>query len=224
MSTVSPHAPKGKPHYVYVLAYPESMGGHVFYVGKGSGVRIHDHEMEARNGKTANRYKTGTINKIWDAGEQVVKKKLAFFETHEDALLYEIALIFFMDGLTNLTDGGDGSRGLKFSEEARQKMSKRMKGRVVPEETRQRISYTLQGHTHSEETRQKISQRQIGKKGISPSPEVRQRISRTLQGHTVSEESRQKMSKRLKGKPATNKGLHLSEEHRRKISEGNKGK
>ena len=34
--------------YVYTLAYPD---GKVFYVGKGSGYRIDQHEMEARTDK-----------------------------------------------------------------------------------------------------------------------------------------------------------------------------
>lgn len=33
--------------YVYTLAYPDSK---VFYVGKGTGKRIDDHEREARKG------------------------------------------------------------------------------------------------------------------------------------------------------------------------------
>lgn len=34
-------------HYVYIYAYPD---GRVFYVGKGKGNRILDHEAEARKG------------------------------------------------------------------------------------------------------------------------------------------------------------------------------
>jgi len=35
-------------HYVYTLAYPESMDGYVFYAGKGVGDRINHHETEAK--------------------------------------------------------------------------------------------------------------------------------------------------------------------------------
>lgn len=107
----APMQSTSKHPYVYALAYPESMGGQIFYVGMGTGHRINAHEREARKGETHNSYKMGVIRKIWNKGEQVVRKKLAFFDTNEDARLYEMALIFFLDGLTNLTAGGDGQRG-----------------------------------------------------------------------------------------------------------------
>jgi len=99
---------KRKCPYVYALAYPESMGGRLFYVGRGIGHRINAHEREARKGEMHNPYKVNVIRKLWVNGEQVVRKKLAFFDTDEEAALYEIALIFFLGSLTNLTAGGDG--------------------------------------------------------------------------------------------------------------------
>jgi len=104
-------------HYVYTLAYPKSMGGSVSYVGKGMGERIHHHETVARTGYRAwNEQKITTIRDIWANGEQVVKKKVAFFETNEEACLYEIALIFFLPNLTNLSSGGEAARWGNYDE------------------------------------------------------------------------------------------------------------
>ena len=36
-----------KKYYVYTLAYPEEMGGAIFYVGKGTGKRMLVHEIYA---------------------------------------------------------------------------------------------------------------------------------------------------------------------------------
>src|SRR5439155_20858846 len=57
---------------------------------------------------------------------------VALFHFYEEATAYEIALIFFMDGLgrlTNRTIGGEGTPGAIVSVETRQKRSKALKGR-----------------------------------------------------------------------------------------------
>ncbi len=123
---------KDSPHYIYVLMYPEDYPDEqhacsVFYVGKGSGKRIFDHEREARRGIQS--YKCNVIRKIWAANCQVVKTILAYFEAHEEALQYEIALIFFMGGLTNKTYGGEGTVGLVHTEEECRRRSESKKGK-----------------------------------------------------------------------------------------------
>jgi hypothetical protein len=170
-----------KPHYTYVLKYPEDYpeqekAGTVFYVGKGKEERIHDHEKEAKKG--IENYKCHAIRLIWAQGRQIVKEILACFETHKEALQYEIALIFFMDGLVNLTDGGEGVIGHKHSEESKRKISKKQKD--VPKgppsmEHRENISKAKKGKPsplkgrkkkpHTEETKRQISE---SKKGSIP--------------------------------------------------------
>jgi hypothetical protein len=61
--------------YVYTLAYPESMGGTIFYVGKGRNDRINDHDRETRRGVQSD--KCNIIREIWATGEEVVKIKVA---------------------------------------------------------------------------------------------------------------------------------------------------
>src|SRR5258708_11777796 len=107
---VAPKKRQGR-FYVYELAYPESMGGAVFYVGKGQDNRIDHHEAEARKGKRS--YKCSVIRKIWAAGEQMVKRKVQKNMTEEAAYQLEKDLIRMYDRrhLTNLTDGGEGATG-----------------------------------------------------------------------------------------------------------------
>lgn len=116
--------PDEKRYYVYTLAYPESMGGLVFYVGCGSGTRINEHEGEAKFGVGKCR-KWDAIREIWKAGEQVVKKKVAFFDMHVKGLLYERDLIAQLKSeghpLTNIKPS-DIAVGPTCTEEQLQKM------------------------------------------------------------------------------------------------------
>jgi hypothetical protein len=95
-------------YYVYVHMYPN---GAVFYVGKGTGARIDDHEREARNGMQS--HKCNVIRKIWAEGGQVIKQKVAYFDTEQDAYRLEMLLIKFFgrENLTNYTDGGERGGG-----------------------------------------------------------------------------------------------------------------
>ncbi len=207
-----------KRHYVYTLAYPD---GRVFYVGKGVSKRIIAHESEVRRGDVVNPYKANVIKSIWAKGGEVVKEKLAYFDTHEEALQYEVALIFFMDGLTNLTGGGEGVSGLKIcgrtlSAEHRCKISASMTGKAKSEEHRR----NMLGRQFSEETRRKMSNPR--------SEEERLRISQGLKGRTLSEEHLRHMGEARKGKARdeecrrkianTLKGRPKSEETKRKLS------
>jgi hypothetical protein len=97
-----------KKFYTYLLMRPD---GTVFYVGKGKGYRIDDHERDARNGIES--HKCRVIRKIWEQGGQVIKERVAFFDEEEDAYALEILLIAFFgrENLTNSTDGGEGGSG-----------------------------------------------------------------------------------------------------------------
>ena len=76
--------------------------------------------------------------------------------------------------LKNKTDGGEGSSGLFHSEEAKLKISKAHKGRIISPETRLKISEST--------------------KGRKLSPETKLKISEALKGHILSEETKLKMS------------------------------
>jgi hypothetical protein len=107
-----------KKYYVYELAYPESMGGAVFYIGKGcarnagKGMRdrIDDHEKQARRplsqtkdyGRNVETCKV--IQDIWAHGEEVAKRKVYETGIEQDAYIYEWALIHMVYGHDNLTN------------------------------------------------------------------------------------------------------------------------
>ena len=86
-------------YYVYTFAYPQSMGGAVFYAGKGRTWRIDDHEREARRGHQCQ--KCEIIRSIWLAGKQVVKMKIAMGLSETEALQLEKETINSTDTLIN---------------------------------------------------------------------------------------------------------------------------
>jgi hypothetical protein len=92
---------EAKDRYVYKLLYPESMGGAVFYIGKGQGKRIDQHEKDAKRGEQS--LKSNIIRSIWDAGEQVVKQFIAKDLSENDALRLEMEIInrYELDRLVN---------------------------------------------------------------------------------------------------------------------------
>lgn len=99
----------------------------------------------------------------------------------------------------NMTKGGEGSAGHvhKHTDEAKQKISKALRERVVSDETRKKISETRVGIVFSEETIKKMSESHAGK--------------------ILSEETKRKMSE-------ARIGLAKSEDHKRKIGAANRGK
>ncbi len=75
-------------YYVYTYAYPD---GRVFYVGKGRGNRMWDHERDARNGVQSE--KCDIIREIHAQGGKVFKKQLYTYLSEQDAIAIEAILI-----------------------------------------------------------------------------------------------------------------------------------
>lgn len=92
----------------------------------------------------------------------------------------------------NLTYGGEGTCGYRFSEEARKKIGEARRGK-------KNHNY---GKRRSEETRSKISE---SLKGRIITDEMRLEISKSLRGRHISDETRKKISEAKKGKPAHNR-------------------
>lgn len=111
--------------------------------------------------------------------------------------------------LRNLTDGGEGASGIKYSEEALAKRRERMNGPGHP----------FRGKKHSEETRRKMSEDRKGSKNPrwnKPlSDEVKNKISAAKKGKKLSPEARENI--RL-----SRIGRKHSDETRKKISEANR--
>lgn len=93
--------------YVYTLAYPPEMGGAVFYVGKGQGNRIDNHERDAGYGVQDER--CNVIRSIQAAGFGVVKTKTLENISDDEARTEERRLIaeYGRENLTNRSGGGE---------------------------------------------------------------------------------------------------------------------
>lgn len=134
----------------------------------------------------------------------ILKKSMS----EEEAFKHEIYMIAVLGRkdlgtgiLRNLTNGGDGTSGIIFSEESKQKISERVSGKGNP----------FYGKNHSDKTKKKISEALTGKTGPN-------------KGKKFSDETRRKMSEAKKGKTPHNKGKAPSEETKQKISKANNGR
>ena len=130
---------------------------------------------------------------------------------------------------------GLAHKGRKLSEERKKSMSivgkKRWETYIVLDETRKKISVALKGKKkppRSEEHKRNASLAQIGKKH---SEETIKKMVITHTGMKHTEESIKHMSKiklgknnPMYGKPAWNKGIPMSEEHKRKMIKTKTGK
>ena len=168
------------------------------------------------NGYISNRYFFRAIKKYgWDSFQHdILYKEL----TKETACQLEKELIEKYNTTNkkygfNISIGGEyGNLGVKFSDEAKRKMSLAKKGRKLSEEQRRKMSIAFKGRKGYF----------TGKKFTE---EHRKHISEGLKGRTVSEETREKIKKALKGKVAYRPNYkHHSEETKMKIRLGNLGK
>ena len=88
-------------YYVYQLI--NSLDGQVFYIGKGSGDRMHQHERDAKGNSST--YKLNKIRKIWRQGGKVGKRIIGLFAKESRAYEYEAMQIRETAGLTNIKLG-----------------------------------------------------------------------------------------------------------------------
>ena len=93
-----------KKYYVYKLVDPRN--NKPFYIGKGSGKRVTQHEKEAKLGYI--HPKCDIINAIIKDKLEVVREIVQYFELEADAYAYEKQLIkeIGLKNLTNLVPGG----------------------------------------------------------------------------------------------------------------------
>ena len=127
-----------------------------------------------------------------EKAKQLEKQYILMFKTNDRRYGY------------NITDGGEGVKGFRFSEESKRKMSEKRKGHKFSEEHNANISRALKGIPKSEE--HKLKQRM------------------TMTGRKASEETKKKFSEMRSGDKNPRYGKHCSEETKAKISAANKGK
>lgn len=103
-------------HYVYILRRPD---GRPFYVGKGFGSRVFQHENEARhpNSRKSNAHKLNVIRSIWRSGNKPTYEIDLIIDNADDAYARETALIAHFGRLheggplTNRAGGGGSTSG-----------------------------------------------------------------------------------------------------------------
>jgi hypothetical protein len=174
--------------YVYEHIRPDT--GMVFYVGKGSGKRAY-----TRSGR--NIYWKRIVNKVGGFSVRIVAdnldEELSFLV--ESERIDQLKILNY--SLCNMSDGGEGPSGYRFSDAQKLKISLRQRG--IPK------------GPMLEETKRKLSEVKRGRKFGSRSTEWSQNISKGLTGRKRSAEECKSISEGQKGKI-------LSDEHRKKLS------
>lgn len=93
--------------YVYALIDPRDGG--TFYIGKGNGRRMYQHENCVRRGKVCNQAKSERIKAILSEGFSVQCAVLAEYTTEAEAFAGECDFIAAHENLTNANRGGGGT-------------------------------------------------------------------------------------------------------------------
>lgn len=188
--------------YVYTLTDPRN--GMPFYVGKGHGKRCEFHLDEAKYYTKRKSKKLNKIRKLMSLGMKPIITKVEENVSDAQAIDFECLLIAEMRDigipLTNMTDGGDGAKGYKHTEEHKQMMRELFVGRIFTEEHRQSMS-----KPKSAEGRANIAK------------------ARLTTTYRPSEETKRKTSEALLGRPSPMKGRKQSEEAKAKMSAWRKG-
>ena len=127
--------------YVYTLIDPRD--GVVFYVGKGSGRRMHEHNTRSNNEALGTR-----IHDIIEMGLEPERQKVLWTNSEAEAYKFEFNLIRLigLENLCNVLPGGSGrAAGTKLSEETKRKMSESSKDQIVTIEHRRKLSISKMG-------------------------------------------------------------------------------
>ena len=102
-------------YYVYGLIDPRT--NHIFYIGKGTGNRVFEHEKESVNSPDSDKLKLKTISEIKSLGLDIKKIIVNCNLTESEAFAAEAALINAFNyvsnvGLTNLAAGHHSAEAL----------------------------------------------------------------------------------------------------------------
>jgi hypothetical protein len=139
--------------YVYILIDPSD--NIPFYVGKGNGSRMYDHEKNILKGKKLkNLHLYYKISKILDSKKPILYNKVLENVDENTALIEEINQIqkigradLGLGTLCNLTNGGEGSCGLVYTDKMLKRRIELSAGKNNP----------MFGHKHTDEAKKIMS-------------------------------------------------------------------
>jgi len=136
-----------KEFYVYALLDTRYPHKPVFYIGKGKGLRANSHALESQQRFHKNTMKINKVKAIQNAGHEHEVFYIKNDMSEKDAHKLEVDLIAFYGridigtgSLTNMTDGGDGQSGRKWTDEQRKRFSEKKKQLCQDPEHKRRAS------------------------------------------------------------------------------------
>ena len=177
----------------YVYEHWRSDKDACFWVGKGKGRRAYKFKR--------NKHYNRVVAKL-EAMGLCVEVRLVKGELEErEAFLLERERIAFWRAagvqLTNYTDGGDGTAGLKWSEESRQRARIKQKKVMSSKAMRLRIKKKLKGHQLSGKALENYLVAMAKRQGIKTGPmseKTKAKIAKKARGRKSSDATRAKMS------------------------------
>jgi hypothetical protein len=206
--------------YVYAL-FREN--GVPFYIGKGHGRRLADHDMAARRGDKG--YRNAVIRDMHARGVELIRAKVHEGLTETAAHVYEVALIAAIGRhphgpLTNLTDGGEGFTGLKRVRGRKQSIkhianrAAALRGKKLAPERAARLLAANLGKKASAKTRAKMSAIRLGRK---PTEETVKKSAMSRRGKKRTAEQCAHIAAGLKSSKAVKEQIA-------RLAEGNRGR
>lgn len=187
-----------KPFYAYLITNKVNGRQYIGITKKTVEVRWNSHVRAALKGKSSRI--SVAIRKY---GQDAFDVQPLLCCTDYAALMeYEVALIASYNTMKpngyNLTLGGGGMPGFKFSDESRKKMSNSRMGIVLSEETKAKMSAYWTGRPKNDGRGAKIS---AAKKGMPRSPETIAKVSLALKARYkefgVPKQSKENIEKRI---------------------------
>ncbi len=119
----------------YIYCHINKSDGKCFYIGKGTGKR-------AWNSSTRSKYWKNIVNKH---GREVIILVNNISESKANELEKEFIKQIGLENLCNLTEGGEGSSGYRFSNEQKAKFSQIRKGKTFSDIHKKNLSDSMKG-------------------------------------------------------------------------------
>lgn len=190
-------------YQVYSLQNPyEEQVKYIGITGKGLSYRLKNHVNEKGNTRKNNWIKSLKANNLLPKIE-LIEDNLTLEEAKQKERGYIKLFKSVGADLTNLTSGGDGVFGYKFTKEAKQKISKGNSGKKSflgkhhSQETKFKMRNIKIGiPIHTKESKEKISNFHKGNKynlGRKHSEEAKRKVSEFNKGKILSEDTKKKM-------------------------------